>query len=98
MAGRAAPRDFLRAEPEENPEEQSYQPEENSVLPESFTQIYILLLIGFLTGPPKMHGRFRIGSPYSVLALLKCMDGSVLALITFTTIFSHQNSTDWEFC
>ena len=57
------------------------EPEENPVLPKSFTQIYILFIIGFRIGPPKMHGRFRIGlpkihkrfrigSPESVLALL----------------------------
>ena len=39
------------------------QPEENPVLPDSFTQIYILFLIGFRIGPPKMHRRFRIGLP-----------------------------------
>ena len=58
-AGRAAPRDFPRAKPEEQP----CQPEENPVLPDSFTQIYILFLIGFRIGPPKMHRRFRIGLP-----------------------------------
>ena len=41
-AGRAAPRDFLRAKPEGNPEEQPCQPEENPVHPDSFTWIYIL--------------------------------------------------------
>ncbi len=61
--GRAAPRDFPRAKPEGNPEEQPCQPEENPVLPDSFTQIYILFLIGFRIGPPKMHRRFRIGLP-----------------------------------
>ena len=45
------------------PEEQPCQPEENPVLPDSFTQIYILFLIGFRIGPPKMHRRFRIGLP-----------------------------------
>ena len=39
-----------------------------------FSQIYILFLIGFRMGPPKMHRRFRIGLP-------KCTDGSVLALL-----------------
>ena len=48
---------------EGNPEEQPCQPEENSVLSDSFTQIYILFLIGFRIGPPKMHWRFRIGLP-----------------------------------
>ena len=37
--------------------------EENPVLPDSFTQIYILFSIGFRIGPPKMHRRFRIGLP-----------------------------------
>ena len=36
-------------------EEQPCQPEENPILPDSFTQIYILFLIGFRIGPPKMH-------------------------------------------
>ena len=46
-------------------EEQPCQPEENPVLPDSFsfTQIYILFLIGFRIGPPKMHRRFRIDFP-----------------------------------
>ena len=43
--------------------EQPCQPEENPVLPDSFTQIYILFLIGFRIGPPKMHRRFCIGLP-----------------------------------
>ena len=47
-AGRAVPRDFPRAKPEENPEEQLCQPEENSVLPDSFTRIYILCQLDFL--------------------------------------------------
>ena len=66
---------------EGNPEEQLCQPKENSVLPDSFTQIYILFVIGFRIGPPKMyrqfrigfpkmHRRFCIGPPESVLALL----------------------------
>ena len=37
--GRAAPRDFVRAKPEGNPEELTCQPEENPVLLNSFTQI-----------------------------------------------------------
>ena len=36
---------------------------ENPVLPNSFTQIYILFLIGFHIAPPKMHRRFGIGLP-----------------------------------
>ena len=36
-----------RAKPEGNPEEQPCQSSENSVLPDSFTKIYILFLIGF---------------------------------------------------
>ena len=62
-AGRAAPRDFPRAKPEGNPEEQRCQPKENPVDPNSFTQIYILFLIGFRIGPSKMHRQFRIGLP-----------------------------------
>ena len=62
-AGRTALRDFPRAKPEGNPEEQPCQPEENPVLPDSFTQIYILFLIVFRIGPPKMHRRFRICLP-----------------------------------
>ena len=45
-AGRAVPRDFPRAKPEGNPEEQLCQPEENPVHPNSFTWIYILFKIG----------------------------------------------------
>ena len=63
--GRAAPRDFPRAKPEENPKEQPCQPEENPVLPDSFTQIYILFLTGFRNCPPKIHSRCRIG-PFQV--------------------------------
>ena len=62
-AGRAAPRDILRAKPEGNAEEQLCQPKENPFVPDSFTQIYILFLIGFRIGPPKIHRRFRIGLP-----------------------------------
>jgi hypothetical protein len=32
-------------------------------LPDSFSQIYILFLIGFRIGPPKVNRRFRIGLP-----------------------------------
>ena len=46
-AGRAAPRDFLRAKPEGNPEQQLCQPKENPVHTDSFTRIYILSKIGF---------------------------------------------------
>ena len=52
-----------RAKPEGNPMEQPCQPEENPVLPDSLTQIYILFLITFHIGPPKMHRRFHIGLP-----------------------------------
>ena len=45
-AGRAALRDFLRAKPEGNPEEQPCQTEENPVHPDSFAWIYILFKIG----------------------------------------------------
>ena len=37
--GRAVPSDFLRVKPERNPMGHSGQPEENSVLPDTFTQI-----------------------------------------------------------
>ena len=33
-----------------------------------------------------------------VFALIKFIDGSVLAFFRFPSIFSHQNSTDREFC
>ena len=67
------------------PEEQPCQPEENPVLPDSFTQIYILFLIGFHIGPPKIHRQF----PKST--------GSVLALLSLPSIFSCQNFTVGEF-
>ena len=38
-----------------NPLEQPCQPSKNPVVPDSFTQIYILFLISFRIGPPKMH-------------------------------------------
>ena len=62
-AGRAAPREFPRAKPEGNPEEQPCQSEENPVLPDSFTEIYILFVIGFHIGPPKIRRQFCIGLP-----------------------------------
>ena len=37
------------AKPEGNPKEQPCQPEENPILPNSFTQIYILLPTRFFT-------------------------------------------------
>ena len=37
---------------EGNGEEQPYQPEENPILPDSFTWIYITFLIGFRIGLP----------------------------------------------
>ena len=43
-AGRAAPRDFPRANAERNTEEQPFQPEENPFLTDYFTTIYILFL------------------------------------------------------
>ena len=46
--GRAALGDFPRVKPEGNPEEQPCQSEENPILPDSFTQIYILIPIGFI--------------------------------------------------
>ena len=48
---------------EGNPEDPPCLPEENPVLPDSFTQIYILFQIGFRIGPPKIHRWFRIGLP-----------------------------------
>ena len=76
-AGRAAPKDFPRAKPEGNREEKPCQPEENFVLPDSFTQIYIIFL-------------------FSVLALLKCTDGSVLAFLKSRdgSILALLKSTD----
>ena len=44
-----------------NPKEQPCQPEDNPVLPDSVIQIYILFLICFRIGPPKMQRRFCIG-------------------------------------
>ena len=41
----------------------AFQPDENPVLQDSFTQIYILFLKYFHVGPPKMYRRFRIGLP-----------------------------------
>ena len=40
------PRDFPRAKPEGNPEEQPCQPKENLLYPNFFTWIYILFEIG----------------------------------------------------
>ena len=54
---------FPRPKPDGNPDKQPCQPEENPVLPYSFTQTLILFLIGFCIGPPKMHGRLRIDLP-----------------------------------
>ena len=62
-AGRAAPRDFPQAAPSRNPLEQPCQHLENPLLPNSFTQIYILFQIGFCIGPLKMHRQFHIGLP-----------------------------------
>ena len=64
-----------------NPEEQACQPEENPVLPDSFTQIYILFLIGFRIGPPKMHKRFRIGLPKMHIRFRIGPPESILALL-----------------
>ena len=63
---------------------------ENPILPDSFTHIFILFLMVFPIGPPKMHKHFCIGLPKthigtteSVLALLICIGPpeSVLALL-----------------
>ena len=45
-AGRAAPRDCPRVKPEGNPEKQCCQPDEDTVHPDSYTKIYIILKIG----------------------------------------------------
>ena len=44
-AGRAAPRDFQRARPKGNPKEQLCQPEENPILHDFSSQIYVLFQI-----------------------------------------------------
>ena len=59
-AVKAAMRDFLKPEPDGSIEEQLCQPKANPVLPDSFTQIKIIFVIGFRIGPPKMHRRSRI--------------------------------------
>ena len=100
-AGRAAPRDFPRPKPEGNPEEQPCQPEKNHVLPDSFTEIYILFPIGFRIGPPKLHRRFRNGLPkihrQFHIGPPEIHRGSVLALLRLPSIFSCKNSTVGEF-
>ena len=101
-AGRAAPSDFPRGKPEENPWRAALPAQKNPVLPESFTQIYILFPICFRIDTPKMHRWFRICLPKfydcSVWALLKSIEGSILALLRLPWIFSHKNSTVREFC
>ena len=42
---------------------QPWQPKESPILPNFFTQIYILVLMGFCIGSLRMHKRFRIGLP-----------------------------------
>ena len=61
--GRGFPKAGKAAKPEGNPKDQPCQPEENPVLPDSYTQIYILFLKGFRIGPPQMNRQFRIGLP-----------------------------------
>ena len=39
------------------------QPKKNPILSDTFNQIFILFLIGFRIGPPKLHVRYRIGLP-----------------------------------
>ena len=88
------------------------QPKENPVLADSYTQIYILHLIGVCIGTPKLH-RLSVLALYwhrlFVLAFLKCIEGSelanlkwiddsVLTLLRFPAIFSQQNCTDRELC
>ena len=46
---------FLRAKPKGYHEQQPCQPEEKSILPDSFTQTYIIFIIGFHIVPAKMH-------------------------------------------
>ena len=58
-AGRAAPRDFFKGEPEGNHKEQPCQPEGNTFLTDFFTHVYILFIIGFRIGPPKPSMYFR---------------------------------------
>ena len=55
-------------------EEQPGQTKENPVLPDLFTQIYILFMIGLRIDLPKCKDCF-------VLAFLKSMDASVLVLL-----------------
>ena len=47
-AGRAAPRDFPRAQPEGNPEGQLCQPEENPFYPDSFPFNIIVYFIAVI--------------------------------------------------
>ena len=49
MAGKASPRDLSRAKPKGYLKEQPCQPEENLILPDSFTKIYNIIQIGFTT-------------------------------------------------
>ena len=58
---RAAPRDFLRVKPDGNSKEQACQPRENPILPDFFSQIYILFLIALPIGPTKRNRQFCIG-------------------------------------
>ena len=89
-AGRAAPRDV-------NPKEHPCKPEENHILPDSFTHIYILFLTGFFEISVLAFLKCMDGSVLaflkcmdgSVLAFLKCTDGSVLSHLRFPSIFSH---------
>ena len=60
----------------------------NPVLPDPFTQIYIIFLIGFRIGPPILHKRFHIGLPKMHRRFH----------IGPHSIFSHQNCTDNESC
>ena len=62
-AGRAAPSNFPRGKPKGNPWRAALPAQQNPVLPESFTQIYILFPICFRIDPPKMHRWFRICLP-----------------------------------
>ena len=62
-AGRAAPRNFLRAKPKGNPEE---QPCQHRRLRIGLLKIHRQ----FRIGPAKIHKRFRIGPPQVTINLL----------------------------
>ena len=61
--GRAAPTDFQRVKLMINHKEQPCQPQENPVLPDSFTKVYILFITGVRISAPRMHRWICIGLP-----------------------------------